>query len=483
MEYITISLSFLILAAIIAGIIFLRRTQHISPDDAATKIDERLQAERRMTEMMDNLARRHEEALRRQTDQLNRQYETRLEAMQTRHEQQMAALQSRHDQQLAAMKAEYDRQRAEAEQKTRREADDLRRESTAQFKALAAEILKSQTDGLKEQNVEQIEALLKPLAENLEGFRKAVTDSYVQENASRQSLTDQIDRLMKLNESIGAEARNLTTALKGNSKVQGDWGEMILETMLENAGLERGIHFDVQLTRDVGGNQLKDEDGRRQRPDVVVNLPDSRKLIIDSKVSLTAFADYCAEEDGKRKEQLLHAHIASVRRHIDELAGKKYQNTLSGSADHVMMFIPNEGAYLLAVKEDSELWQYAYNRHVALVSPTHLFSSMRIVSQLWIQDKQNRNTLDIARKGGALYDKVMLFLGAMQDLGNTLDKARDTYDTALSRLTTGRGSVTRLSEDMKKLGAKATKTMPASIVKRLETDENQLISENAEPRT
>ena len=209
-------------------------------------------------------------------------------------------------------------------------------------------------------------------------------------------------------------------------------------------------------------------------------MQDNRKLFIDSKVSLTAFAELCSEEDEARRKTLHANHLASVKRHINELAAKKYQDSINGSADHVMMFIPNEGAYIAAVQQDPELWQYAYTRHVALVSPTHLFSSMRIVSQLWVQDKQNRNTIEIARKGGALYDKVVLFLNSMQEIGAALDKAKDSYETALSRLTTGRGSVTKLSSDLKNLGAKASKNMPESVVSRIDCDP---IDENGELQT
>lgn len=430
----------------------------------------RRESEKRQIEQLEKLLSRQEDTARAQTDLLNKQYETRIEAIQTRQEQQLEAIQLRHEQQLNSLKAEYEQRRQAEEQKSRRELETLRQESANQFQALAANIMKAQTEGLKQQNMEQLEAILRPLSENIDGFRKAVNDTYVQENASRKSLTDQIDRLMKLNESIGSEARNLTYALKGNSKVQGDWGEMVLETMLQNAGLEKGIHYVTQPTHDDDGSVLTNDDGRRQRPDVVINMPDSRRLIIDSKVSLTAFTEYCAEDNPGRRKQLAREHIASVKRHIDELAAKKYQDSISGSADHVMMFIPNEGAYIAAVQEDTDLWQYAYSRHVALVSPTHLFSAMRIVSQLWVQDKQNRNTLEIARKGGALYDKVMLYMESMLELGNALDKARSSYDTALTRLATGRGNVARLSSDLQKLGAKATKAMPSAIAGLMETD-------------
>lgn len=483
MENILIIFCILLICALAAMIFIMRNMMSKigKPGNNDNEQEElrRRESEKRQIEQLEKLLARQEEAARAQTDLLNKQYETRLEAMQTRQEQQLEAIQLRHEQQLNSLKAEYEQRRQAEEQKSRRELETLRQESANQFQALAASIMKTQTEGLKQQNMEQLEAILRPLSENIDGFRKAVNDTYVQENASRKSLTDQIDRLMKLNESIGSEARNLTSALKGNSKVQGDWGEMILETMLQNAGLEKGIHYVTQLTHDDDGSVLKDDEGKRQRPDVVVNMPDSRRLIIDSKVSLTAFTEYCAEENPERRKQLVKEHLASVKRHIDELAAKKYQNSITGSADHVMMFIPNEGAYIAAVQEDTDLWQYAYTRHVALVSPTHLFSSMRIVSQLWVQDKQNRNTLEIARKGGALYDKVMLYMESMQELGNALEKARTSYDTALTRLATGRGNVAKLSSDLQKLGAKATKVMPPAIAGLMDADTSENDSDKA----
>lgn len=373
------------------------------------------------------------------------------------------------------MRREADRRAEEMRREADRRAEEMRRETADSFKALAADLLKAQTESLRTDNARQMEALLGPLSQNLADFRKVVSDCYVQESASRRSLTDQIEQLMRLNQSIGAEARNLTLALKGNSKVQGDWGEMVLTTLLEEAGLEEGIHFEAQPTRDDDGNLLRDTEGRNRRPDVVVKLPEGRRIIIDSKVSLTAYADVCAEPDDALKGARMKAHTASVRKHVEELASKEYQNLIKGSADYVMMFIPNEGAYITAVQADPALWQYAFTKGVAIVSPTHLFSVMQLISQLWLQDKQNRHTLEIAKKGGLLYDKVMLFMQAFEDVGAHLDKAGKSFNTAMDRLATGRGNVARLSRDLRELGVKASRTMPPLTRERLESGENDML--------
>ena len=339
----------------------------------------------------------------------------------------------------------------------------LRQEMILQFNVLASDVLKRNSESLKEANSEQIDALLRPLKENIESFKKTISEGYVKETSSRKLLEVQIERLVKLNETIGEEARNLTSALKGNSKVQGDWGEMILETLLENAGLERGINFETQLTRDSGGNVLKNDEGKLLRPDVLIKLPDNHSIIVDSKVSLTAFVDYCNAEDENVRIVAGKKHLQSVYAHIDELYAKMYQNNLKGAADYVMMFIPNESAYIAAVQLDINLWKYAYERGVIIVSPTHLFSVMSIVSQLWRQDKQNRNAMLIAERGGKLYDKLVLFMDSFEKVGKSIDDAMTSYNKSFNQLRTGKGNVLRQAEDMKNLGAKASKSLPERL--------------------
>ena len=365
---------------------------------------------------------------------------------------QIDLLTRQHARQMEMLTAKYEQQN-----------EALRQEMMLQFNVLASDVLKRNSESLKEANSEQIDALLRPLKENIESFKKTISEGYVKESSSRKLLEVQIERLVKLNETIGEEARNLTSALKGNSKVQGDWGEMILETLLENAGLERGINFETQLTRDSGGNVLKNDEGKLLRPDVLIKLPDNHSIIVDSKVSLTAFVDYCNAEDENVRIVAGKKHLQSVYAHIDELYAKMYQNNLKGAADYVMMFIPNESAYIAAVQLDINLWKYAYERGVIIVSPTHLFSVMSIVSQLWRQDKQNRNAMLIAERGGKLYDKLVLFMESFEKVGKSIDDAMTSYNKSFNQLRTGKGNVLRQAEDMKALGAKASKSLPERL--------------------
>lgn len=365
---------------------------------------------------------------------------------------QIDLLNQQHARQIEMLTAKYEKQN-----------ESLRREMMLQFNVLASDVLKRNSESLKEANSEQIDALLRPLKENIESFKKTISEGYVKETSSRKLLEVQIERLVKLNETIGEEARNLTSALKGNSKVQGDWGEMILETLLENAGLERGINFETQLTRDSGGNVLKNDEGKLLRPDVLIKLPDNHSIIVDSKVSLTAFVDYCNAEDENVRIVAGKKHLQSVYAHIDELYAKMYQNNLKGAADYVMMFIPNESAYIAAVQLDINLWKYAYERGVIIVSPTHLFSVMSIVSQLWRQDKQNRNAMLIAERGGKLYDKLVLFMDSFEKVGKSINDAMTSYNKSFNQLRTGKGNVLRQAEDMKALGAKASKSLPERL--------------------
>lgn len=365
---------------------------------------------------------------------------------------QIDLLNQQHARQIEMLTAKYEKQN-----------ESLRQDMMLQFNVLASDVLKRNSESLKEANSEQIDALLRPLKENIESFKKTISEGYVKESSSRKLLEVQIERLVKLNETIGEEARNLTSALKGNSKVQGDWGEMILETLLENAGLERGINFETQLTRDSGGNVLKNDEGKMLRPDVLIKLPDNHSIIVDSKVSLTAFVDYCNAEDENVRIVAGKKHLQSVYVHIDELYAKMYQNNLKGAADYVMMFIPNESAYIAAVQLDINLWKYAYERGVIIVSPTHLFSVMSIISQLWRQDKQNRNAMLIAERGGKLYDKLVLFMDSFEKVGKSIDDAMTSYNKSFNQLRTGKGNVLRQAEDMKALGAKASKSLPERL--------------------
>lgn len=346
-----------------------------------------------------------------------------------------------------------------------RRAEDDRRTATMEFRSAAAETMRSQLETLRDSNTAQIDAVLRPLRDQLGEFRRAVDDSFVRDNASRQSLSDQIERLMTLNVSIGEEARNLTSALKGNSKVQGDWGEMVLESLLESAGLKRDVNFKVQPAADVSGKALRDSDtGRALRPDVMIMLPEDRVLVIDSKVSLTAFTEYHQADDDARRRKAAARHLESVKHHVDELAAKKYQMLFPNAADQVLMFVPNDNAWSLAFSLDDSLWKYAFDKKVTIVSPAHLFSVMLLVNQMWRQENQNRNALEIARLGGLLYDRFVTFTTDFSAIQTALQRASRAYDDCYRDLTAGSQSLVARSERLRDLGARTSRRLSSDFL-------------------
>ena len=325
---------------------------------------------------------------------------------------------------------------------------------------VASEVLQLSTDRLRDENARQFEDMLRPIREKLDEFSSAVRDSYVKDNASRQSLSDQIANLVNLNRTIGEEARELSRALKGDSKVQGDWGEMVLETLLESAGMKRNINYFTQVTTDQTGQRLRSDEGRLQRPDVVVLMPDNHRLVIDSKVSLTAYSRYAAASTEEERAQEGRAHIRSVKKHIDELGCKQYQNSIPNAAEHVLMFMPVEGAYLTAVELDPDLWRYAFERNVVIVSPTHIFSVVQILGQLWRQEKQSRHAEQIAQLGGLLYDRFASFVSEFEAVERQLEQTRKAYDKCRNALTGGPQSVVRRAERLRDLGARTSRRIP-----------------------
>lgn len=335
----------------------------------------------------------------------------------------------------------------------------LQQEAEANFKNLANDIFDDKTKKFKELNESRLNEILTPLKEQISKFENTIHDNTKNETKDREALREHIKLLMELNKTIGKEAKELTNALKGNSKTQGDWGEMILCDILDNCGLQEGLHYTVQQTTDEFGNRLTDSNGQTVRPDVVVKFPQDKSIIIDSKVSLTSYVDFCNEEDNDKKKQYLDKHITSVKRHIDELKGQKYQKAIKNSADFIMMFIPNEGAYIAAMQSDNTLWKYAYDNHVVIISPTHLVSVLKLVDQLWQHDKQTKNALKIAEETGRLYDKFAGFIDDMKAIDKSLNSTRTAYDGAMKKLTTGTGNILKRISDIKELGAKTSKTL------------------------
>lgn len=327
-----------------------------------------------------------------------------------------------------------------------------------QFKNIASDILEEKVRRFTESNRENIGKVLEPLNKDIQEFRKKVEETYYKEATERTVLERKIAELVQLNNQIREDAVQLTQALKGNSKTQGDWGEMILERILENSGLTRGREYFIQETlRDKENRVVRGENGMAMRPDVIVVYPDKRKVIIDSKVSLTAYAGYCSAETEEERKIALRAHLQSVRRHIDELSGKNYCDWCEEALDFVMMFIPNEASYVLAMQHDTALWNDAYRKRVLILSPSNLIVSLKLTADLWSREYQNRNAQEIAERGARLYDKCMALFESMKAVGDNLQRTRDSYDQALNRLKEGNGNLISQTLKLKELGVKSRK--------------------------
>lgn len=334
----------------------------------------------------------------------------------------------------------------------------LTQESERNFKLMASESLERNARNIQQSNADQLQSILTPLKMRIEDFNREVSKSNTNSEASRRSLSDQIERLTHLNLSIGEEARSLASALRGNNRVQGLWGETILQTLLERAGLKKGINFDTQVTRNSTGSTMRDEDGKAIRPDLIIFLPDSRNLVVDSKTSLSAYLDLCEAKDEAESTDAVKRHLASIRNHIDELAKRNYSKTVENSAEQVLMFIPNDGALITAVDNDRSLITYALDRKIVLVSPSQILGLIMLVSQIWRKDAQDKNAAEIARLGGLLYDTAKDFISDLEGIDRSLNAARRSYESALSRLTNGSRSFLSRAERLRDLGAKTSRS-------------------------
>lgn len=337
----------------------------------------------------------------------------------------------------------------------RAEMETLQGSFRAEFRVMAQEILEQKGKQFKELNSESIQNLLKPFKENISDFRQRVETIYSAQNTQQGELKSEIKNLLDLNRKITQETTNLTAALKGNSKVQGDWGEMILETILQSSNLIKGIHYTTQ-------ENFKDSEGSNMRPDVVVSLPDGKQIVIDSKVSLTAFVGFSSADTHEQSERFLKEHLRSVRLHVDELGSKRYQ-TLVNSPDFVIMFVPSEPAFMAALQADNSIWNDAYNKKIIISSPTNLFALLKIVDDLWKRDSQSRNAIEIANEGANLYDKFMGFLETFSDLGKSIEIVSRNYEKSMNQIKTGKANLVSRAEKMKKMGLKATKNLPVGL--------------------
>ncbi|QXP65318.1 DNA recombination protein RmuC [Polaribacter sp. HaHaR_3_91] len=346
------------------------------------------------------------------------------------------------------------------------EVEKLQDKFTNNFEVLANKILEEKSTKFTQQNQENLKIILNPLQEKIKVFEDKVDKTHKESIDYHAALRQQILGLKELNQQMSKETLNLTKALKGDNKMQGNWGELVLERVLEKSGLEKDREYYVQQS-------FTNEDGKRILPDVVIHLPDNKKMIVDSKVSLTAYEQFINEEDETLKAQFLKEHVASLQRHVHQLSEKKYEDIYKiESPDFVLLFIPIEPAFAVAINSDNHLYNKAFEKNIVIVTPTTLLATLRTIDSMWNNEKQQRNALEIARQAGALYDKFNGLLGDLVGIGKRIDDSKNEYSNAMNKLFEGRGNLITSVEKLKKMGAKAKKAIPENIIKRAnEVDE------------
>lgn len=359
-----------------------------------------------------------------------------------------------HSQQLVRAEADFSNLQEKLELQ-KKDMENLQQKFTTEFENIAGKILKQNTEEFSAAHQKSLSELLSPLKDKILTFEKKVEDTYEKGLKDQTDLKAELKKLHDLNLKISDEANNLTKALKGDVKKQGNWGEMILESILERSGLSEGSEYRKQ-------ESITAENGQRVQPDVVIHLPDQKHIIVDSKVSLVAYERMVNADTEKDRLIHLKEHLQSVRSHIKILSEKHYQNAQGlNSPDFVLLFIPIESSFSIAVQEDNDLFSYAWDNKVVIVSPSTLLATLRTIASIWQQENQTRNALEIARQSGALYDKFVAFVSDMEAIGKSIDNTRKTYDSALNKLYSGSGNLVRRAENIRKLGAKTTKSLPA----------------------
>ena len=373
------------------------------------------------------------------------------------------------DAHCAALAAEL-REQQDSHQQRLQDLQGSRDELRAQFAEMATKIFDEREQRFAQTSQQHLGQLLDPLKERIQAFEKRVEDSYQQEARERFSLAKELERLQQLNLRLSDEATNLTQALKGQ-KTQGNWGELILERVLEHAGLEKGREYQTQVS-------LKSADGERFQPDVLIMLPGDKQVVVDSKVSLTAYQQYVAAADNEIAQAALKQHVLSLRNHVKGLSGKDY-NRLEGlhSLDFVLLFVPIEAAFSAALQAEPNLFQEAFDRQIVIVSPTTLLATLRVIDSLWKQERQSQNAREIAERAGWLYDKFVLFIQDLDELGSRLQQVDKAYAAARNKLCEGRGNLISRSEQLKLLGARASKSLPADLLERALSDNDGLAAE------
>ena len=396
---------------------------------------------------------------REQTDKLNERFESALHDREAiRKEKDFLNLE------LTKRNAEFENVETKLRDQ-KQELEKLQEKFTKEFENLANKILDSKSEKFTKQNKENIDGILKPLQEKIEKFEKKVDDSHKESIDRHAMLRQQIIGLKELNEQMSKEATNLTKALKGDSKIQGNWGELVLERVLEKSGLEKDREYFVQTS-------FTTEEGKRVLPDVVLHLPDNKRMIIDSKVSLVAYERFVNEDDDDARNGFLKEHIASLRKHIDQLSEKNYQDIYQiESPDFVLLFVPIEPAFAIAINQDNSLYNSAFEKNIVIVTPTTLLATLRTIDSMWNNEKQQQNALEIATQAGALYDSFTNLTDELIKVGKQIGTVQGSYESAMKKLT-GKGNLITRVERLKKLGAKASKNLDEKLLKRAEEEEN-----------
>ncbi len=346
----------------------------------------------------------------------------------------------------------------------KQEVEELRKKFTVEFENIANRIFEDKSTKFTRLNHDNLSSLLKPLGENIESFKKKVEETYDKESKQRFSLEEKIKDLVHQTDKVSQEANNLASALKGDSKKQGDWGEVVLENILQASGLRKNYEFFMQ-------ENIKDDEGNNLRPDVLVKLPDERVIIVDSKVSLRSYERFYNADNEEEQKRNLKDHLNAIYAHINLLQSKKYDN-LSTALDFVMMFIPIEPAYLLAVQHDPDLWSYAYSKRILLISPTNLIACLKLIEDLWKRDMQTKQIKDIVDRGEKMYEKFVGFVETLDKLGKQLNDVQKTYAQSVNQLTTGSGNLIGQAQKLRSLGLKSSKELPPAMVKEDPEEEN-----------
>lgn len=410
-----------------------------------------------------------------QMEQLKTQFQTERTTFESKWKQQESEKESLRNEkesfaiQLSKKEVDFDNL-LERHKEQKQEVEQLQEKFTKEFENLANKILEEKTNKFTEQNKENLKTILSPLQDKIQLFEKKVEDTHKESIDYHAALRQQILGLREMNAQMSKETLNLTKALKGDSKMQGNWGELVLERVLEKSGLEKGREYEVQQS-------FVTDDGNRVMPDVVINLPDGKKMIVDSKVTLSAYERYVNEEDEMLKSQYLKEHVISLKRHVDQLGEKNYQDLYKiESPDFVLLFIPIEPAFALALSEDATLYNKAFEKNIVIVTPSTLLATLRTIDSMWTNQKQQENAYEIARQAGALYDKFEGFVGDLIKIGKRMDEAKAEYGSAMNKLVEGKGNLITSVEKLKKMGAKAKKSLPEPILNRAEHNDTDTIN-------